>query len=75
MGDIVLRIKNGLVIDPSVTAVSTILGLTAITAFTPLVSRPRIVRLFLGFTLSIVSTILLRGLGSYVAGCPFDAQA
>lgn len=49
VGDIILRIKNGLVINPYVTAVSAILGLTVITTFTPLVSRPRIVRLFFCF--------------------------
>ena len=72
VGNIVLGLKNSLVVNSAITAACTILGHVIIIAFTPFVGAPIVVFFFLGLTPGVVTAMLLGLCCAYIAGCPLD---
>ena len=73
MGYIVLGVKNGFIVNCSVIAVCTILGLAIITAITPFVSAPRVVILLLRLTPGVITAVFLGSRCANIAGSPLQA--
>jgi hypothetical protein len=71
VGNIVLGVKNGFIVNSAITAAGAILGhCIIITAITPFIGTPVVVALFLGLSPGVITAVILGGGSADIACCP-----